>query len=173
MQQPLSVTTVLTEKQEILRGYETKMGRKVLSAKCQVWKLHAKLLFGCPSALQRIAQEKSSSSQRFFLVAVLSFSSLCLLPLGTSPRTVGVLSTTRPYLEGRQFRAITCSLQNLPWRTRKADCQKTRGLYTLFLGLVILYFFFNNIFGVGVGVVVLFCFVVLVQSNVTNSQSYR
>ena len=93
MQQPLSVTTVLTEKQEILRGYETKMGRKVLSAKCQVWKLHAKLLFGCPSALQRIAQEKSSSSQRFFLVAVLNFSSLCLLPLGMSPRTM-VLSMT-------------------------------------------------------------------------------
>ena len=85
MQQPPSMTTLITEKQKIIRGYETKMGGEALSAKCQVWKLRTKLLFGCPSALQRIVQKKSSSRPRFFLVAVLNFSSLCLLPLARGP----------------------------------------------------------------------------------------
>ena len=103
MQQPLSMTTLITEKQAIIRGYKTKMGGEVLCAKCQVRKLHTKLLLGCPSALQRIGQKKSSSWPRLFLVAVLNFSALGLLPLGMCPGSV-VLSTTLPYLKHRQFK---------------------------------------------------------------------
>ena len=101
------------------------------------------LFFSLPAASWNVPQDRGGPEHDSSLLGRQAVQSYHLFP-------------PKPSLENQE--------SGLPENKRTVDA---------FFGFGYFVFFFNNIFGVVVVVVVLFCFVVLVQSNVTNSQSYR